>query len=60
MRRRLYRNDRSEPIESPFLDVSTTWVMIGIDKLALPKGMSVREDTLASVEYAIGILPAEF
>ena len=60
MRRRLYRIDRTEPNESPFRDVSAPWVMIDIDKLALPKGMSVREDTLASVEYAIGILPAEF
>ena len=60
MRRRLYRSDRSEPNESPFLDVSTTWVMIDVDKLALPEGMSVREDTLASLEYAIGLLPAEF
>ena len=60
MRRRLYRSDRSEPNESPFLDVSTTWVMIDVDKLALPEGMSVREDTLASLGYAIGLLPAEF
>ena len=60
MRRRLYRSDRSEPNESPFLDVSTTWVMIDVDKLALPEGMSVRDDTLASLEYAIGLLPAEF
>ncbi|MDA9579354.1 hypothetical protein N9S52_05450 [Gammaproteobacteria bacterium] len=60
MRRRLYRIDRTEPNESPFRDVSAPWVMIDIDKLALPKGMSVREDTLASLEYAIGLLPAEF
>ena len=60
MRRRLYRSDGSEPNESPFLDVSTTWVMIDVDKLALPEGMSVRDDTLASLEYAIGLLPAEF
>ena len=60
MRRRLYRSDRSEPNESPFLDVSTTWVMIDVDKLALPEGMSVRDDTLASLEYAISLLPAEF
>ena len=60
MRRRLWLKDRSEPNELPFRDVPASWVMIDIDKLALPKGMSVREDTLASVEYAIGILPAEF
>ena len=60
VRRRLYRNDRSEPNESPFLDVPASWMMIDVDKLALPKGMSVREDTLASLEYAIGLLPAEF
>ena len=60
MRRRLYRIDRTEPNESPFRDVSAPWVMIDVDKLALPEGMSVREDTLASVEYAIGLLPAEF
>jgi hypothetical protein len=34
--------------------------MIDIDKLALPEGMSVREDALASLEYAIGLLPVEF
>lgn len=60
MRRRLWLKDRSEPNELPFRDVPASWVMIDIDKLALPKGMSVREDTLASVEYAIGLLPAEF
>ena len=60
MRRRLYRNDRSEPNESPFLDVPAPWVMIDVDKLALPKEISVREDTLASLEHTIGLLPAEF
>ena len=60
IRRRLSRPDRSEPNESPFLDVSAPWVMIDIDKLALPEGMSVREDALASLEFAIGLLPAEF
>lgn len=37
MRRRLYRSDRSEPNEFPFLDVPASWVMIDVDKLALPK-----------------------
>ena len=60
MRRRLYRSDRSEPNESPFLDVPASWVMIDVDKLALPEGICVGEDTLASLEYAIGLLPAEF
>ena len=60
MRRRLYRSDRSEPNESPFLDVPASWVMIDVDKLALPEGIRVGEDTLASLEYAIGLLPAEF
>ena len=58
--RRLSRTDRSHPNDSPFIDTPAPWVMIDVDKLALPKGMSVREDTLASVEYAIGLLPAEF
>ena len=60
MRRRRCRSDRSEPNESPFIDVPAPWVMIDIDKLALPEGMRVRENTLASIEYAIGLLPAEF
>ena len=38
MRRRLYRSDRSEPNESPFLDVPASWVMIDVDKLAFPRG----------------------
>ena len=41
------------------------WVMgvrgqFAHDKLALPEGIRVGEDTLASLEYAIGLLPAEF
>ena len=54
IRRRLSRPDRSEPNESPFLDVSAPWVMIDVDKLALPEGMSVREDALASRGSASG------
>ncbi len=46
MRRRLYRNDRSEPNESPFLDVPASWVMIDVDKLALSEGMSTTEEIL--------------
>lgn len=60
MRRRLYRSDRSEPNEFPFLDVPASWVMIDVDKLALPEELRVTKDTLACVEYAIGLLPAEF
>jgi hypothetical protein len=60
MRRKLYREDRSEPKESPFKDVPAPWVMIDVDKLALPEGLSVTKNTLACVEYAIGLLPAEF
>ena len=60
MRRRHYRNDRSEPNELPFIDVPAPWVMIDIDKLALPDGINLRADTLARVKYAIGLLPAAF
>jgi len=52
MRRRLWLKDRSEPNELPFLDEPAPWVMIDIDKLALPEGMSVSEDTSASLEHA--------
>ena len=41
MRRRLWLKDRSEPNELPFRDVPASWVMIDVDKLAFPKGMSV-------------------
>jgi hypothetical protein len=40
VRRRLSRPDRSEPNESPFLDASAPWVMIDVDKLVLPEGLS--------------------
>ena len=58
MRCRLYRSDRSAPNESPFIDIHAPWVMIDVDKLALPVGMSVREDRLPSLEAVI--LPLKF
>lgn len=60
VRRQLNRQRSVDPNEEAFEDVPREWIMIDIDKLALPSQLKTSTNPAASVNYAISLLPEEF
>lgn len=60
VRRRLSVGSASDTNEYAIKPQVSPWLMIDIDKLALPDAMDVIEQTEQSIEYAVSQLPGEF
>lgn len=60
IRRRLADANDLPGASPAFMDTPTKWLMVHIDKLRLPGGMDVVNDTAGAVAYAITQLPEEF
>lgn len=60
VRRRLRVGSASDANECAIKPQVSPWLMIDIDKLALPDAMDVIEQTEQSIEYAVSQLPEEF
>ena len=59
VRRRL-RRPTGAVQEAPFIDIASDWVMLDVDKQALPQGLDLLGEPEAAIEYLIGKLPTEF
>ncbi|MDA9581180.1 hypothetical protein N9S00_08260 [Luminiphilus sp.] len=60
VRRRLSVGSASDENEYAIKPQASPWLMIDIDKLALPEAMDVIEQSEQSIQYAVSQLPEEF
>ena len=58
--RRKTFSSKSTPQLTPFIDVAVPWLMIDVDKLTLPAGLDLLQDTAQAIEHVVSRLPDEF
>ena len=57
--RRLRRSNEEDFNDAPLVDVPQPWIMLDIDKLALPEGIDLVSNTEQAISFVLQKLPAE-
>ena len=57
--RRLRRSNEEDFNDAPLVDVPQPWIMLDIDKLALPEGIDLVSNTEQAISFVLQQLPAE-
>lgn len=57
--RRLRRSNDEDVNDAPLVDVPQPWIMLDIDKLALPEGIDLVSNTEQAISFVLQKLPAE-
>ena len=56
--RRLRRSNEEDFNDAPLVDVPQPWIMLDIDKLALPEGIDLVSNTEQAISFVLQQLPA--